>query len=77
MDKRELKQYFDKKQENVDTDIFEIEENETRVERMKIEDFKALAKKAGLLEEVSEDQVTTAPVDPEEIIVSSFEVVED
>jgi len=76
MDKRELNKYFDKKQENVDANIFELEEHESKVVRMNIEDFKALARKAGLLNEkdgIPEEAHST----PEENLISSFEVVED
>ena len=75
MDNRNIKQYFDKKKENVDPNVFEIEENSTEIVRMKIEDFKDLAKKAGLLNE-DKTQEEKEP-DPEEILVGSFEVVED
>lgn len=72
-----MEQYFDKKQENVNVDVFELEENVSEIKIMKISDFKALAEKAGLLKKASEDQSEIISMNPEEAIACSFEVVED
>lgn len=77
MKREELKQYFDTMMDEVDINIFEIEESTSEIKHMKIKDFKALAEKAGLLNKVPEDQAFTVPLDPEEVISSSFEVIED
>jgi hypothetical protein len=76
MDKKDIKQYFNKKEENVDTSIFEIEENEFEVKRMDIKDFKNLAIKAGLLKDDKEESEEEEP-DLEKDLAGTFKVVED
>lgn len=73
IDNKDFQSYFDKEAENVDANIFEIEENITEVKVINVEDFKNLAKKVGLLK----DKERQPKLSKEEIIMNSFEVVDE